>query len=71
VISVAFKPSLKTRLGICIGKTSHQPRLDEYIGFTPSCVPPILQQNCAYGHTEKVGLIFWNGLRILFTRNIA
>jgi len=39
VISVAFKTPLKTRLGICIDKTSHQHRPDEYIGFTPSCPP--------------------------------
>jgi len=36
-------------LGICIDKTSHQHRPDEYIGFTPSCPPHILQQNYAHG----------------------
>jgi len=48
VISVAFKRPLKTRLGICIDKTWHQHRPDEYIGFTPSYPPHILQQNCAH-----------------------
>jgi len=52
VISVAFKTSLKTRLGICIDKTSHQHRPDEYIGFTPSCPSHILQQNCAHDPTH-------------------
>jgi len=39
VISVALKTSLQIRLGICIYKTSllHWP--DDYIGFTPSCLP--------------------------------
>ena len=37
VISVGFKTPIKTRLGICIYKTSlpHQP--DDYTGFTSSC----------------------------------
>jgi len=48
VISVAFKTPLKAILGICIDKTSHQHRPDEYIGFTPSCPPHILQHNCAH-----------------------
>jgi len=39
VISVAFKTPLEARLGICIDKTSHQHRPDEYIGFTPSWPP--------------------------------
>jgi len=39
VISVAFKTPLKIRLGICINKTSHQHRPDEYVDFTPSCPP--------------------------------
>jgi len=50
VISVAFKTPLETRLGICIDKTAHQHRPDEYIGFTPTCPPHILQQNCAHAH---------------------
>ena len=37
VISVALK--LKTRLGICIYKTSLPHRLDYYISFTSSCPP--------------------------------
>jgi len=47
VIRRAFKTSLETRLERCIYKTSllHQP--DDYIGFIPSCLPHILQQNCA------------------------
>jgi len=51
VISVAFKTPLKKRLGICIYKTSLLHRPDEYIGFTPSCPPHILQQNCAHGRS--------------------
>jgi len=47
VISVAFKTPLKIRLGICIYKTSLLHRPDEYIGFTPSYPPNILQQKCA------------------------
>jgi len=47
VISVDFNTPLKTRLGICIDKTSHQHRPDDYIGFTLSCPPHILQQNYA------------------------
>ena len=49
MISLTFKSPLKTRLGICIDKTLHQHRPNEYIGFTPSCPPHILQQNCAHG----------------------
>jgi len=48
VISVAFKTPLKARLWICIDKTSHQHRPEEYIGFTPSCPPHILQQICTH-----------------------
>jgi len=49
VISVILRTPLKTRLGICIYKTSlpHQP--DNYIGFTSSCPPHILQENFAHG----------------------
>ena len=39
VISVALKTPLKTRLGICIYKTSLPHRPDDYIGFTSSCPP--------------------------------
>jgi len=35
-------------LGICIYKTSLLHRPDDYIGFTPSCSPNILQQNCTH-----------------------
>jgi len=49
VISVAFKTPLDTRLAICIYKTSLVHGFDDYIGFTPSCTPHILQQHCANG----------------------
>ena len=48
VISVALKIPLKTRLGICIYKTLLLHRVDDYIGFTSSCPPHILQQNFAH-----------------------
>jgi len=47
VISVAFKLPPETRLGIGIYKTSLLHRPDDYIGFTQSCSPHVLQQNCA------------------------
>jgi len=37
VISDAFKTSLETRLQICMHKASQRYRLEDYIGFTPSC----------------------------------
>jgi len=49
VISVALKTHLEIRLVICMYKTSLLHRPDDYIGFTPSCHPHILQQNCAHG----------------------
>ena len=49
VISVVLKTPLETRLGICICKTLLLHRPGDYIGFTPSCSPHILQQNCAHG----------------------
>jgi len=39
VIGVALKTPLKTRLGICIYKTSLPHRPDDYIGFASSCPP--------------------------------
>jgi len=48
VISVALKTHLEIKLGNCIYKTSLLHRPDHYIGFTPSCPPHILQQNCAH-----------------------
>jgi len=48
VISVALITHPEIRLGICIYKTSLLHRHDDYIGFTPSCPPRILQQNCAH-----------------------
>jgi len=45
---VALKTPLEIRLGICIYKTSFLHRPDDYVGFTPSCPPHILQQNCAH-----------------------
>jgi len=54
VITVALKTPIQIRLGICIYKTSllHQP--DDYIGFTPSCLPHILQQNCAHARPQAI-----------------
>jgi len=39
VVAVALKTPLQIRLGICIHKTSLLNRPDDYIGFTPSCLP--------------------------------
>ena len=72
MISVALKTPLNTRLGIYTDKTSHQHRPDEYIGFTPSCSPHILQQNCAHAFVansctvalEKDFKIVANGARV-------
>jgi len=52
VISVALKTPLNTRLGICIFITLLPHRADDYIGFTSSCPPHILQQNCAHGGAD-------------------
>jgi len=41
-------------LGICIHKTSLPHRPDDYIGFTSSCPPHILQQNCAHQPEQRV-----------------
>ena len=48
VVRVALKTFLKTRLGICIYKTSLPHLPDDYVGFTSRCPPHILQQNCAH-----------------------
>ena len=48
VISVARKTPLEIRLRICIYKMSLLHRPYDYIGFTPSCPPHILQQNFAH-----------------------
>ena len=50
VISFALKTPPKTRLRICIYKTLLLHQVDDYIGFTSSCPPHILQQNCAHAH---------------------
>ena len=58
VISLALKTPLKTRLGICIYKTLLLHRVDDHIGFTSSCPPHNLQQNCAHDCVqmgEKLG----------------
>ena len=47
MISVALETPLQKE-GICIYKTSLLHRPDGYIGFTPSCPPHILHQNCAH-----------------------
>ena len=52
VISVALGTPLKTRLGMRIYKTSLPHRPDNYIGFTSSCPPHILQQNCAHAYLQ-------------------
>ena len=57
VICVASKTPVKTRLGICIYKTSLSHRPDGYIGFTSSCPPHILQQNCAHAPLRT---LFWS-----------
>jgi len=50
-----LKTPLQSKIGICVYKTSLPDRLDDYIGFTSSCLPHILQQNCAHGQE-------WNGV---------
>ena len=44
MFSVALKTPLEIRLRNCIYKTSFLHRPDDYIGFTPSCPPHILQK---------------------------
>jgi len=48
VIGISLKTNLEIRLGICIYQTSFLHRPNDYIGFTPSCPPHILQQNCTH-----------------------
>jgi len=48
VISAAFKTPLKNKL-----ENLYLHRPDEYIGFTPSCLPHILQQNCAHVYVAQ------------------
>ena len=48
VINVTLKTPLEIRLGIGIYETSLLHRPDDCTGFTPSCPPHILQQNCAH-----------------------
>jgi len=48
VIGVAFKTSLKNKIGTCIYKTVLLNRPDDYIDFAQSRPPTILQQNCAH-----------------------
>ena len=52
VVSVAFKTILETRVRICIYETSVLHRRDDYIDFTSSCHPHILQQYCAHYMTD-------------------
>ena len=59
MISVAPKTPLEIRLEICIYKTSLLHRPDDYIGFTLSCPPHILQQNCAHDCDGSI-TIMWN-----------
>ena len=55
VIGVALKTPLKTRLRICIYKTSLPHRPDDYIGFTSSC-PPTFYNKIAPMPTAKTFL---------------
>jgi len=57
-VTVAFKRSLETRLGICIYKTSLLHRPDDYIGFKMSS--HILQQNYVHDYTDN----FSNGILV-------
>ena len=43
---------------MCIYKTSLLHRPDKYNGFTSSCPPHILQQNCAHGD-DYLTSAFW------------
>ena len=45
MISVALKTPLEIILGICI--YNNVTRLDDYIGFTPSCPPPAFYKKIA------------------------
>jgi len=60
MINVALKTPFKVRLGISLYKTSLLLRPDDYIGFTPSCPPHILQQNYAHdaSYTFPLNVIF-------------
>jgi len=60
VISVALKTPLEIRLGICTYKTWLLHRPDDCIGFTPSCPPHILQQNCAHAYMYSINLFSSN-----------
>jgi len=68
MISVALKTPLKTRLGMCIYKTSLPHRPGDYIGFTSSCPPHILQQNCAHERNHRsrmyLHLLLFYALRV-------
>ena len=54
MISASLKTHLEIRLAMCVYKTSFLHRPDDYIGFTSSCPPHILQQNCAHGRRQCV-----------------
>ena len=55
VITVALKTPLEIRLVNCIYvKHNFCIDPDDYIGFTPSCPPHILQQNCAHAYKQTV-----------------
>jgi len=54
MIGISPKTHLEIKLGIWIYKTSFLHRLDDCIGFTPSCPPHILQQNCAHACNDSL-----------------
>ena len=55
---------------ICIYKTSLPHRPDDYTGFTSSCPPYILQQNCAHAYNSfpyaKKHLLFFHFVQSLW-----
>ena len=70
VISVASKIPLKTRLRICIDKTSHQHRPDEYIGFTPSCPTPFCNKIAPAIVREQLNFHVWPSTEITVPSSI-
>jgi len=54
VIGVALKTPLKNKIGNLYLPTSLTHRADNCIGFTSSCPPHILQQNCAHEYNPQI-----------------
>jgi len=48
VIRVALKALLKNKVGNLYLQNFTSASADDYVGFTSSCPPHILQQNCAH-----------------------